>query len=111
MHFSSPYLVVMNKSETVSDTSVFPYGSIAISAKENLGIETLRREILRHFSDDFIFCDLFVPYEKLGEYGKIKSLLKERNIRFGDDGQTIQAVIPAVYADKFTPFIAKSPSL
>ncbi len=106
MNFSSPYLVVMNKSETVSDTSAFPYGSIAVSAKENLGIDGLKRAILERFSDDFIFCELFVPYEKLGEYGKIKSLLTERNIRFNDDGQTIHAVIPAIYADKFTPFIA-----
>ncbi len=106
MNFSSPYLVVMNKSENLSDAS-FPYGSIAISAKENLGIECLKREILKRFSQDFLFCELFVPYTRLNDYGKIKSLLTEKNVEYTDDGQTIQAVIPAMYAEKFSPYIAK----
>ena len=105
MDFSSPYLVVMNKSENLSDAS-FPYGSIAISAKENLGIECLKREILKRFSQDFLFCELFVPYTRLNDYGKIKSLLTEKTVEYTDDGQTIQAVIPAMYAEKFSPYIA-----
>lgn len=86
MDFASPYLVVMNKSEGM-DTSAFPYGSVAISAKENLGIDALKREILKRFSEDFLFCNLFVPYSALGEYGKVKPLLTEKNIEFTDDGQ------------------------
>jgi GTP-binding protein hflX len=106
MDFSSPYLVVMNKSENLSAAS-FPYGSVAISAKENLGIEFLKREILKRFSQDFLFCELFVPYTRLNDYGKIKSLITEKNVEYTDDGQTIKAVIPAVYAEKFSPYIAK----
>lgn len=106
MDFSSPYLVVMNKSENLSASS-FPYGSVAISAKENLGIEFLKREILKRFSQDFLFCELFVPYTRLNDYGKIKSLITEKNVEYTDDGQTIKAVIPAVYAEKFSPYIAK----
>lgn len=104
MDFASPYLVVMNKSEGM-DTSAFPYGSVAISAKENLGIDALKREILKRFSEDFLFCNLFVPYSALGEYGKVKPLLTEKNIEFTADGQKIRAVIPSMYADKFTPYI------
>ena len=107
MNFSAPYLVVMNKSEQIKDPSVFPYGSVAISAKANLGIDTLKREIMKRFSEEFLFCDLFVPYEKLAEYGKVKSLLTERNIEFTDDGQKIDAVIPSMYADKFTSYITQ----
>ena len=106
MDFSSPYLVVMNKSENLSAAS-FPYGSVAIFAKENLGIEFLKREILKRFSQDFLFCELFVPYTRLNDYGKIKSLITEKNVEYTDDGQTIKAVIPAVYAEKFSPYIAK----
>ncbi len=106
MDFSSPYLVVMNKSENLSASS-FPYGSVAISAKENLGIEFLKREILKRFSQDFLFCELFVPYTRLNDYGKIKSLITEKSVEYTDDGQTIKAVIPAVYAEKFSPYIAK----
>ena len=78
MDFASPYLVVMNKSEG---------------------------EILKRFSEDFLFCNLFVPYSALGEYGKVKPLLTEKNIEFTDEGQKIRAVIPSMYADKFTPYI------
>ena len=107
LQFSSPYLIVMNKSEMVADKTALPYGSVAISAKENLGIDTLKREILRKFREELLFCTLFVPYAKIGEYAPLKPLITERNTAFTDDGQTIDAVIPARYADKFTKFIIK----
>ena len=108
LQFSSPYLIVMNKSEMVADKTALPYGSVAISARENLGIDTLKREILRKFREELLFCTLFVPYAKIGEYAPLKPLITERNTAFTDDGQTIDAVIPARYADKFTEFIIKT---
>ena len=105
MEFNSPYLVVMNKSEHIQDKSVLPYGSVAISAKENLGIEALKREILQKFKEEFLFFTLFIPYEQMNEYAKIKALLVERFIEFQDNGQKVDAVIPAKYAEKFTDFI------
>ena len=105
MSFSAPYLIVMNKSESVSDKSVFPYNSVAISARENLGIENLKREILRSFKKELLFCTLFVPYAQMNEYCNIKDLIVENNLSYTDDGATVQAVIPAQYAEKFTPFI------
>lgn len=105
LDFSSPYLVVMNKSEDIKDKTLLPYGSIAISAKENIGITTLQREILRTFQNELCFCTLSIPYEKMHEYLALKPLLTERSVVFYDDGQQIEAVIPARYADKFTPFI------
>ncbi len=105
MEFSSPYLLVMNKSENIADHSVLPYGSIAISAKENLGIEELKRAILQKFREEFLFCSLFVPYAQMNEYQAAKTYITERNIQFTDDGATIEAVIPARYGEKFTQFI------
>ena len=105
MDFSSPYLLVMNKSENIADHSVLPYGSIAISAKENLGIEELKRAILQKFREEFLFCSLFVPYAQMNEYQNVKTYITERNIQFTDDGATIEAVIPARYSEKFTQFI------
>ena len=105
MDFSSPYLLVMNKCENIADHSVLPYGSIAISAKENLGIEELKRAILQKFREEFLFCSLFVPYAQMNEYQTVKTYITERNIQFTDDGATIEAVIPARYSEKFTQFI------
>lgn len=105
MDFNSPYLLVMNKSEGISDFSVLPYGSIPISAKENVGILALQQAILCEFRDEFRFCKLFVPYAQMHVYNANKQLLIERHSDFIDDGQTIDAVIPSRYADKFSGFI------
>ena len=107
MKFSAPYLLVMNKSENLSDLSVLPYGSVAISAKENKGIDTLKWEILRKFQDELLFCELFVPYEKMSIYNGLKNLLTERKSEYTDDGQKLDVVIPARYAQQFIEFIIK----
>ncbi len=107
MEFDAPYLVVMNKSENVVDKSILPYGSIAISAKENWGIDTLKKEILRKFREEFLFCRLFVPYAKMGKYASVKSLITERNATFTDEGQEIRAVVPARYAEQINDFIVE----
>ncbi len=105
MDFASPYLLVMNKSENLLDKSILPYGCIAISAKENLGIEELKREILRKFREEFLFCRLFVPYTQINDYAPLKGFLTERTSIFTDEGQEIRAVIPARYAEKFSRFL------
>ena len=107
LEFQAPYLLVMNKSESISDKTVLPYGSIAISAKENLGIDKLKREILNKFREEFLFCKLFIPYTKMNEYSAVKSLIVERSSSFTDNGQIVEAVIPAIYADKFNIFIVE----
>ncbi len=105
MDFSSPYLLVMNKSENVTDFSIYPKESVMISAKEKLGIEGLKREIVKFFKNDFLFCELFVPYEKSNEYAKLKPYLYERRTEFTDDGQRIWATIPSRYGKLFNEFI------
>ena len=104
MDFTSPYLLVMNKSEGIADLSVLPYGSIAISARENIGIASLKQAILNEFKDEFIFCQLFIPYEKISLYQSNKALLTERNITYLENGQLVDAVISSYYMDKFLQF-------
>ena len=105
MEFSSPYLLVMNKSENITDFSIFPKESVMISAKDGLGIERLKREILKFFKNDFLFCELFIPYEKSNEYAKLKPYLYEKRTEFTDDGQTVWATIPSRYAKLFNEYI------
>ena len=105
MNFQSPYLLVMNKSESIPDHSVLPYGSIAISAKENVGISSLKQAILREFRNDYLFCKLFIPYTQMHVYNANKQYLIERSSTFTDDGQIVDAVIPTYYADKLKKFI------
>ena len=105
--FSGKTLLVMNKTEGLTDTTSLPRDSVAISAKTGKGIETLKREILKEFASDFFFCELFVPYAQMNEYAKIKPLLKERTSQFHDDGIFLSVVVPARYAEKCTPYLVK----
>ena len=106
MNFTSHYLIVMNKSETINDVSELPVESIPISAKENIGISTLKQAILKEFENEFLFCELSVPYENVDEYNKIKTNLIERKVEYTDDGQIVHAVIPSRYIQKFTTYIS-----
>ena len=105
LHFNAPYIVVMNKSETLRDFEGYPTDAVFISAKENLGTEVLKREILKRFQNDYVFCSLRVPYRSVSDYNANKKYLKERNIIFNDFGMQIDAVIPAMYISKFHDFI------
>ena len=105
--FSGKTLLVMNKTEDLTDTTSLPRDSVSISAKTGKGIETLKREILKEFASDFFFCELFVPYAQMNEYAKIKPLLKERTSQFHDDGIFVSVVVPARYAEKCTPYLVK----
>lgn len=107
MGFDAPYLVVMNKAENCLATTAFPFGCITISAKENLGIDTLKTEILKKFANDFLFCELFVPYEQMRVYAKCQHLLTERHVKFIDEGKNVNAVIPSRYIKFFENFITK----
>lgn len=104
MKFNSPYLLIMNKSEDI-DRSLLPRDSVAISAKENIGISALKQAIMKNFEKDFLFCTLFVPYTKMHVYNANKQFLIERHSQFKDDGQLLKVVIPSHYADKFVDFI------
>ena len=105
LHFNAPYIVVMNKSETLRDFEGYPTDAVFISAKENLGTEVLKREIMKRFQNDYVFCSLRVPYRSVSDYNANKKYLKERNIIFNDFGMLIDAVIPAMYISKFHDFI------
>jgi len=105
LQFNAPYLTVINKTENLNSAKIFPYGSILISAKEGLGIDNLKREILNKFKEEFLFCRLFVPYTKLKQYSNLKAYLTERKQHYTDDGQIIEVVIPRKYAEFFTEFV------
>lgn len=107
MHFSSPYLIVMNKCDQIDTTAFFPKDYVYISAKDNMGIENLKRAILQKFQDEFYFCELYVPYARMNEYATVKQNVIERNVTYTDDGQIVTAVIPARYVTQLQPFIQK----
>jgi 50S ribosomal subunit-associated GTPase HflX len=111
LEFSSPYLLVMNKCENLISDELLPYGSIPVSAKENIHLDRLKREILRCFANEYAVCELFVPYEKTSEFSRLKSLFIERRVSYENDGQLVEVVVNNHYIDKLSGFIRKRKSL
>lgn len=107
MNFQSPFLVVMNKCDGISDLSALPPDAIPISAKENRGVEALKRSILKNFSNELVFCKLFVPYAELSSYSKLKPLLTERSSSFCDDGLTVEVVVAAERFEKCKKYLVE----
>ncbi len=105
LHFEGTRLIVINKSENIADTTAFPYNSIAVSAKEGTGIAALQKAIVKHFANDFLFCKLFVPYEKMQDFAKLKEYFTQRSCLYQDDGQVLTCTIPRKYTDLFTDYI------
>ncbi len=102
--FSSPYLVVMNKCDAAEGVRL-PRESVKISAKTGVGLGELKRRIFEAMREEFIKTTLFVPYGQMAAYGAKKHLLFERNIIFTDEGEFVEAVIPAIYAEDFKQFV------
>ena len=105
LSFNSPYLVVMNKCDNPINETLFPPDCVCISAKTGMGIEGLKKRILDCFSEDFCFAELFIPYEKLSEYNRVKKYLTERTVEYTDEGEIIKAVISSAYYAHFKQFI------
>ncbi len=107
MNFSSPYLVVMNKCDKLSDTECFPPDCARISAKQKIGLEGLKARIFDALRGKFVFADLFIPYEKSSAFAPLRPLVYEREITYEDYGTRISAIIPIEYAIKFNDFLKK----
>ncbi len=105
MNFNSPYLVVMNQCDRPHDKSTFPKDCVCISAKEQLGLDELKRRIFDALREKFILTNLYVPYEKTAQYNQLKNLLFERETVYGDYGADVSVVIPSIYASKFNQFV------
>ena len=107
MQFTAPYLVVMNKCDAAQSREGFPYGSVAVSAKEQTGLDELKRRIMEELEKEFIRAELFVPYEHSAHYASIRSLLTEGSVRYTEEGACISAVIPRMHAKKFEGYKRK----
>ncbi|MBE7088162.1 MAG: GTPase HflX [Clostridiales bacterium] len=103
--FNKPYLKVINKCENINDFSVFGKDCICISAKENLGIDKLKREIIKTFNDRFVVCQLFIPYEKLSNYSAIAKYAYEKTRDYCDEGLKINATIHNSHLQLFKDYI------
>lgn len=107
MQFDAPHLVVMNKCDIGEPVRLINEDPVCISAKTGKGLDELKARIFEALKDEFVRTTLFVPYQKMAEYGASRALLTERAVSYTDDGAEIEAIIPAIYAEKFKQFLKK----
>ena len=104
--FDAPYLVVMNKCDIAGDVHL-PKDCVRISAKTGMGLDELKRRIFDAVKDDFLRVKLFFPYAQTAVYSALRSLLTEQDVQYTDDGISVEAIVPAIYAEKFRPYFKK----
>ncbi len=105
MNFLSPYLVVMNKCDEISDLNTLPKNAICISARNGFGLDELKKQIFHALRERFVITQLYVPYEKTTKYSTVRPLLFEREISYDDFGMNVSVVIPSIHAYLFEEFI------
>ena len=101
--FESPYLVVLNKCDKAP--TVHFHDGIKVSAKDGTGLEELKAKILEKFRGELVFEKLYVPYEKMNDFQKLKPLLYEKEVNFLDGGLEISANIPVIHQEQFKEFL------
>ncbi len=104
MGFSSPYLVVMNKCDLIGTAEALPHDAVCIAAAKDQGLDGLKRRIFEALKDNYVRAKLLIPYDKMAEYSAVRPYCTERAVSYTDDGAEADVIIPAVYAEKFTPF-------
>ena len=72
---------------------------------KGMGLEGLKTRILDCFAEEFRFVTLFIPYDKLSEYNRIKKYITERTVEYTDEGQCVSAVLPTAYYAQCKQFI------
>ncbi len=100
-----PYLIVMNKSESLQNFDAYPAGCIFISARQNLGIENLKNKILQFFQSQFSDVVLTIPYTQIGSYNKLRNFLDEKSVQYNDESITVSARVQKIYLSRFQSFL------
>ena len=103
--FDNNYIKVLNKCDGLESTTHLPDDCVLISAKRNTGISQLKEAIKKSFEERFVYTTLNIPFDKMGEYEKLKRFAVELSRNFTDSGMTVEAKIERINADKFNKFM------
>lgn len=103
--FDKPFIKVLNKCDLIADTSALPVDCIPISAKDGTGITALKEIIKKSFADRYCVLNLFVPFDRLGEYERKKEFINELSREFCDDGMKVKIKAENTVAPKFKDFV------
>ncbi len=105
--FNKKFIKVLNKCDKLTSTAHLPDDCVLISAKTGAGILQLKDKIKKEFNERFVTTSLNIPFERFGDYEKLKNFCVELSRSYSDFGMTVVVKIEKINADKFSQFLKR----
>lgn len=102
--FKNKSLKVLNKCDLLESASSLPNDCILISAKNGTGISALNEAIKASFNDRFKNLTLFIPFDKISDYERLRQFCVELSREYNGDGMSVEIRVENIYFDKFKKF-------
>ena len=108
LNFSSPYLLAINKSETLDENAraLYPANCVFISAKTGTGTDELKRRISEALKEKYTECTLLVPYAQFKDYSKLKNYAAEHKSEYTENGVRINCSIEKSHIGAFERWLS-----
>lgn len=103
--FNNKVIKVLNKCDLIEDASTLPSDCILISAKGGTGITALKEAIKKSFEERFKRLKLFIPFEKINEYERVRQNAVEISRWYNEEGISAEVKIETAFTEKFKDFI------
>lgn len=103
--FNNKVIKVLNKCDLIEDTSTLPSDCVLISAKDGTGITALKEAIKKSFEERFKRLKLFIPFEKINEYERLRQNAVEISRGYNEEGISAEVKIETAFTEKFKDFI------
>ncbi len=103
--FNNKVVKVLNKCDLIEDASTLPSDCILISAKDGTGITALKEAIKKSFEERFKRLKLFIPFEKINEYERVRQNAVEISRKYNDEGIRAEVKVETTFTEKFKDFI------
>ena len=103
--FNNKVIKVLNKCDLIEDASTLPSDCILISAKDGTGITALKEAIKKSFEERFKRLKLFIPFEKINEYERVRQNAVEISRKYNDEGIRAEVKVETTFTEKFKDFI------
>ena len=103
--FNNKVVKVLNKCDLIEDASTLPSDCILISAKDGTGITALKEAIKKSFEERFKRLKLFIPFEKINEYERVRQNAVEISRGYNEEGISAEVKIETAFTEKFKDFI------
>lgn len=103
--FNNKVIKVLNKCDLIEDASTLPSDCILISAKDGTGITAMKEAIKKSFEERFKRLKLFIPFEKINEYERVRQNAVEISRKYNDEGIRAEVKVETTFTEKFKDFI------